>query len=488
MRMLIDGEWVQASDGATIEVTNPTTGDLIDSVPAATKQDVDRAVDAANRAKINIAKMPAHHRAEILRDVSRRISENRDRLVALLNIENGKTFKEIDGWEIDAAARIIDGYADEAKRLHGESVPLHSIPNLENSLAITVHQPLGVIAAIIPFNYPVELWSHKIAGGIAAGNAVITKAPEECPLAILEIARYYEEAGLPKGAHQCLTGYGEVAGARLAEVDGVDMISMTGSTEVGKLISKAAADTLKKVHLELSGNDATIICSDADPDLAAQALVAGRFTSGNGQICCAVKRVFVAREIFESVKAKVLELTAELTVGDHTSPSTDVGPLITLNAAKKVEAQIIQAQQDGATLLVGGQRDNQFINPAVLVDVDMNNVVMREEVFGPVLPLVPFDTIEEAIEMVNSSQYGLQASIFTNDYKAIMAASMKIQVGTVIVNHQTAMRIESLPFGGRKMSGNGGREGYMDTLKDMSETKTIVFKDAYQLYEMPGAH
>ena len=487
MRMLVSGTWTDASDGRTIDVCNPSDGSLIDTVPAATAADVDVAVAAAVAARPVMAAMPAHRRAEILRTVSARMTENRDRLVAMLNAENGKTFREIDGWEIDAAARIIDGYADEAKRLHGETVPLHAIPNLENSMAMTVYQPLGVIAAIVPFNYPVELWSHKVAGGLAAGNCVITKAPEECPLAILEVAKYFEEAGLPAGAHQCLTGWGEVAGARLAEAEGVDMVSMTGSTEVGKLVSKAAADTLKKVHLELGGNDASIICADIDPKVAAEAMVAGRFTSGNGQICCAVKRVFVAREIYEQVKAHVLELTAGLKVGDHTSPETDVGPLITLRAAQRVEAQIAEAVAGGATLAAGGGRRDQFIDPAVFVDVPAESVLLREEVFGPVLPLVPFDTIDEAIALVNDSKYGLQASIFTNDFRAIMAASMKLEVGTVIVNHQTAMRIECLPFGGRKQTGNGGREGFMETLKDMSETKTIVLKDAYDLFTVPGA-
>ena len=487
MRMLISGAWTDASDGTSIDVRNPANGSLIDTVPAATVEDVDRAVAAAVAAKPAMAAMPAHERARILRAVSARITENRTKLVAMLNVENGKTFREIDGWEIDAAARIIDGYADEAKRLHGETVPLHAIPDLENSLAMTIYQPLGVIAAIIPFNYPVELWSHKIAGGLAAGNCVITKAPEECPLAILEVSKYFEEAGLPAGAHQCLTGWGAVAGARLAEAEGVDMVSMTGSTEVGKLVSKAAANTLKKVHLELGGNDASIICADIDPLVAAEAMVAGRFTSGNGQICCAVKRVFVAREIYEQVKAHVLELTSQLQVGDHTKPETDVGPLITLKAAERVEAQIAEAVAGGATLVTGGTRRDQFVDPAVFVDVPSESVLLREEVFGPVLPLVPFETIDEAIEMVNDSKYGLQASIFTNDFRAIMAACMKLEVGTVIVNHQTAMRVECLPFGGRKQTGNGGREGFMETLKDMSETKTIVLKDAYDVFQVAGA-
>ncbi|MEM1298000.1 MAG: aldehyde dehydrogenase family protein [Pseudomonadota bacterium] len=487
MNMLINGAWTGASDAAMMDIVNPSTGAVLGQVPAATAEDADRAVAAAIAAKPTMAAMPAHRRAEILETVSARITENRDHLVRLLNAENGKTFKEIDGWEIDAAARIIKGYAEEAKRLFGHTVPLNGIPNLENSLALTLHQPLGVVAAIIPFNYPVELWSHKVAGGLAAGNCVITKAPEECPLAMLEIAKYYEEAGLPTGAHQILTGYGEVVGPRLAEIDGVDMISMTGSTEVGRLVSAAAARTLKKVHLELGGSDATIICADVDPQVAAEALVAGRFTSGNGQICCAVKRVFIDRRIHKAVVDRIVELTKRLHVGDHTRPETDVGPMITLDAAMRVKGQIDQAMNQGATLLTGGERNGQHIHSAVFVDVAPDNMLLTEEVFGPVLPLVAFDTIDDAIEMVNDSSYGLQASIFTNDFRAIMNAGLKLQVGTVIVNHQTAMRIECLPFGGRKLSGNGGREGFLETLKDMSETKTIVLKDAFDVYRTDAA-
>lgn len=482
MKMLIGGDWVDARDGATMVVDNPSTLAMIDEVPAATREDTDAAVAAALAAKPLMASMPAHRRAEILEAVAARITENRAHLVELLNAENGKTFREIDGWEIDAAARIVKGYAEEAKRLFGHSVPLNGIPNLENSLALTVYQPKGVIAAIIPFNYPVELWSHKVAGGLAAGNCVITKAPEECPLAMLEIARYYEEAGLPAGAHQILTGYGEVVGARLAEIEGVDMVSMTGSTEVGRLVSMAASKTLKKVHLELGGSDATIVCGDIDPQVAAEALVAGRFTSGNGQICCAVKRVYVDRAIFEDVKSRVLNLTRALKVGDHTKADVDVGPMISQRAADGVKAQIDQAVAEGARLLVGGTQEHRHIQPAVFDNVPEDSVLLQEEVFGPVLPLVPFDGIEDAITKVNNCKFGLQASIFTNDFRAIMNAGMKLEVGTVIVNHQTAMRIECLPFGGRKLSGNGGREGFLETLKDFSETKTIVLKDAFEVY------
>ena len=483
--MLIDGEWTAASDGAGIPVLNPANGALIDTVPAGTDADAARAVAAAVRAKSAMAAMPAHRRASILMRVAARMEADRTELVRLLNLENGKTFREVNGWEIDAAIRIFRGYAEEAKRLTGHTVPLHGIANLENSMAFTVYQPLGVIAVIIPFNYPVELWSHKVAAGLAAGNAVITKPPEDCPLTMLRISRYFEEEGLPAGAHQIVTGYGDVVGAHLAKSPDVQMISMTGSTEVGKIIARAAADTLKKVHLELGGNDATIIMGDVDPEVAADALVAGRFTSGNGQICCAVKRVLVDDRIFDQVRDAVVARTARLKVGDHTLPDTDVGPLINDKAARRVEAQLAQAVADGATLVCGGKREGNFIHPSVLVNVALDSAAFQDEIFGPVLPLVRFNGIDEAIRIANRSRYGLQAAIFTNDLNAAMNAAMKLEVGTVVVNHQSAMRIECLPFGGIKSSGNG-REGFMQTLKDMSEVKTVILKDAYSVYDVPA--
>lgn len=482
MKMLIDGEWTGAADGAGIPVLNPANGALIDTVPAATEADTLRAVAAAVRAKTAMAAMPAHRRAAILLGVAARMQANRAELVRLLNLENGKTLREVDGWEIDAAIRILRGYAEEAKRLNGHAVPLHGIPGLENSMAFTAYRPLGVVAVIIPFNYPVELWSHKLAAALAAGNAVITKPPEDCPLTMLTIARYFEDEGLPHGAHQIVTGYGPVVGACLARSPDVQLISMTGSTETGKAIARAAAETLKKVHLELGGNDATIVMGDVDPDVAADALVAGRFTSGNGQICCAVKRVLVDERIFDQVRDAVVARTARLKVGDHTLPDTDVGPLINERGAQRVEAQLAQAVADGATLVCGGQRNGNFIQPAVLTGVKLDSAAFQDEIFGPVLPLVRFRGIDDAIRIANDSRYGLQAAIFTNDLNAAMNAAMKLEVGTVIVNHQSAMRIECLPFGGIKNSGNG-REGFMDTVKDMSEVKTVVLKDAYQVYD-----
>lgn len=478
MDMLIDGGWTPASNGAVDPVLNPANDDQIATVPRAGAADVARAVAAAQGGKDRMAAMPAWRRYEILETVARRIEANQTELGLLLCRENGKRIGETTS-EVGVAARIFRGYAEEAKRIFGRSVPLDSIPGREKSLALTMRQPLGVIAAIVPFNYPVELWSHKIAGGLAAGNAVITKTPEDCPLAVIEIARYLEEAGLPRGAHQLLTGGREV-GEALVRAEGVQMIAMTGSTAAGKRILEAAASTLKKVHLELGGNDATIVCEDADVAATATALVAGRFTSGNGQICCAVKRVLVHRSIYSKLLDAVAERTAKLKVGDPLDPSTDVGPLINRRGAERVEAQVRQAVADGATIVAGGERSGNFFQPTILTGVQPGTPAFADETFGPVLPLIPYDDFDAALALANDSPFGLQAAIFTRDLGRVMHAYQVLDVGTVVVNHTTAVRVETLPFGGNKGSGNG-REGIHDTLHEMSKEKTLLMHEVFGL-------
>lgn len=476
MHMLIDGVWTDASDGGTDAVLNPATNAELDRVPRATVADVDRAVAAAQRGAMLMAALPAHRRYEILEAVARRIEADQTRLGELLCRENGKRIGETTS-EVGVAARIFRGYAEEAKRLFGKSVPLDSIPGREKSLAITTRHPLGVIAAIVPFNYPVELWSHKVAGGLAAGNAVITKTPEDCPLAIIEITRFLEDEGLPRGAHQLLTGGREV-GEALVRAEGVQMIAMTGSTAAGRRILEVAAATLKKVHLELGGNDATIVCADADIEATADALIAGRFTSGNGQICVAVKRVLVERPIFEALLAAVASRTRTLKLGDPHDPRTDIGPLINRHGAERVEAQVNQAIADGATVVTGGKRHDNFFEPTILTGVTPGTPAFADETFGPVLPLIPFDSFEQALELVNDSPFGLQAAIFSNDMRRVMRAYEVLDVGTVVVNHTTAVRVETLPFGGNKGSGNG-REGIHDTLLEMTKEKTLLLHEIF---------
>lgn len=476
MDMLIDGMWTGASDGAVDPVLNPATNAQIASVPRATPDDVARAVEAAQAGAKAMAAMPAWRRYEILEAVARRMEANQNQLGILLCRENGKRIGETTS-EVGVAARIFRGYAEEAKRLFGKSVPLHAIPGREKSMAITMRQPLGVIAAIVPFNYPVELWSHKVAGGLAAGNAVITKTPEDCPLAVIEIAKYMEEVGLPRGAHQVLTG-GRDVGEALVRSPGVQMIAMTGSTAAGRRILEVAAQTLKKVHLELGGNDATIVCGDADITATAEALISGRFTSGNGQICCAVKRVLVDRAVYAPLLEAVTERTRKLRVGDPMDPATDVGPLINRRGAERVDAQVRQAVADGAIVVTGGTRRDNFYEPTILIGVTPGTPAFADETFGPVLPLLPFDSFEDALMLANDSPFGLQAAIFTRDIRRVMRAYEVLDVGTVVVNHTTAVRVETLPFGGNKGSGNG-REGIHDTLHEMSKEKTLLLHEIF---------
>ncbi len=475
--MLIDGAWVGAASGAVDEIVNPANGARLDSVPRGGPDDVERAVAAAQQGKKRIAAVPAHERCAILLRVADAIERERDSLARLLAQENGKTRRETLG-EIGAAIRIWRGYAEEAKRIFGKVTPLDSVPGLERSLAITMRQPLGVVAAIAPFNYPAELWSHKAAGALAAGNAVITKPPSACPLTIMRIAEIMEAAGLPKAAHQLVTGPGEVVGAALVRAEGVQMVTMTGSTAAGRQILKDAGDTLKKVHLELGGNDATIVCADADANAVATDLISGRFTSGNGQICCAVKRVLADRAIYDDLLARLVAKTKTLRLGDPLNDDTDVGPLITERAARRVEEQVKKAAQDGAEILVGGKRSGNFFEPTILTGVRPGMDAFAEEIFGPVLPIVPFANFDEALALANDSPYGLQAAIYTRDVGRIMEAFRTLEVGTVVVNHSTAIRVENLPFGGAKMSGNT-REGIHETLLDMTEQKTLLLNNVF---------
>jgi lactaldehyde dehydrogenase len=475
--MLIDGEWVGAADGAVDAIVNPATGAEVGSAPRAGHEDVARAVAAAQQGKKRIAAAPAHERCAILMRVAEAIEREREPLARLLAQENGKTRRETFN-EIGAAIRIWRGYAEEAKRIFGKVTPLDSVPGLERSIAITMRQPVGVVAAIVPFNYPAELWSHKAAGALAAGNAVITKPPEECPLTVMRIAEMMEAAGLPKAAHQVVTGLGEVVGAALVRAKGVALVTMTGSTEAGRQILKDAADTLKRVHLELGGNDATIVCADADIGAVAADLIAGRFTSGNGQICCAVKRVIADRAVYDDLMDRIVAKTRKLRLGDPLDEETDVGPLITERAARRVEAQVNKAVQDGAEILIGGKRSGAFYEPTVLADVRPGMDAYCEEIFGPVLPIIPYKRFDEALALANDSPYGLQAAIYTRDIGRIMQAFRTLEVGTVVVNHTTAIRVENLPFGGAKMSGNT-REGLHETLLDMTEQKTLLMSDVF---------
>jgi len=477
MKMLIDGQWTGASDGGTLAVRNPGTGETIDTVPSATPADVNRALEAAVEGRRRMRALPAHRRSEILSAAADSLHAAQEDLARLLARENGKPIRQTRD-EVAVTARIFRGFAEEGRRLFGRTVPMDAIPGNERHFAVTVREPLGVVAAIVPFNYPVELYAHKAAAALAAGNAVIAKPPSACPLTLLRIAGILEEAGLPRAGHQMITGPGEAVGEALVRSPVVRLVSLTGSTAVGMRLSRLAAETLKKVHLELGGNDATIVCADADLEKAAEAVVLGRLARGNGQICCAVKRVFVDRRVYTEFSALLAAKAAALRVGDQLAEETDVGPLISEEAARKAQAAVREAVGAGARLLVGGERHGAFLDPTVLADVPVHTPLFREETFGPVAPLVPFERDEEAVEMANDTPFGLQAAVFTRDISRALTIARGLEVGGVIINWSSALRAETLPFGGTKLSGHG-REGIHDTLEEMTEQKVILVHDAF---------
>jgi lactaldehyde dehydrogenase len=459
----------------TLEIRNPADGSLLGTMEIADEAQVAATIAQAQEGRRAMAALPAHARADLLQRIADGIAAREEELANLLARENGKPIVQTRG-EVAAAIRIFRGFAEESKRIFGRQIPLDAVPGLEHNLAFTRREPLGVIAAIVPFNYPVELYAHKAAAALAAGNAVIVKPPEKCPLAVIEIGGIVEQAGAPQHAHQVIGGGPEVAAA-LASDPGVQLISLTGSTVAGRAISALAAPTLKRVHLELGSNDPMIVCADADLDKAAEAIVLGRLARGNGQICCAVKRIFVEDAVHDELAAKLLEQAKGLKVGDPLEEDTEVGPLITEAAAKAVEASIQQAVADGATLALGGGRNGNFVEPTVLTGVGPDEPSIQQEIFGPVAPLVRVESAEQAVDFANDSEFGLHAAVFTRDVQRAFRLASRLEAGGVIVNGSTALRSENLPFGGVKQTG-GAREGLHDTLRDMTEEKTIIVMDA----------
>ncbi|GAA3744286.1 aldehyde dehydrogenase family protein [Plantactinospora mayteni] len=465
-----------SASGSVITVHNPGTGEPLGEVESTSPERLAEAVEQAQLGQAAMAAMPAHERAALLGRIADLVEGERAELARLLAAENGKPLPQTRG-EVEAAIRIFRGYAAEATRIFGRQTPLDAVPGLERHLAVTVREPLGVVAALVPFNYPVELYAHKAAAALAAGNAVLVQPPARCPLALARIAELVEAAGAPRYAHRLVPGGVRVSQA-LAESPGVAAVSLTGSTEAGREIARRGAGTLKKVLLELGGNDALIVCADADVEAAARAVVLGRLARGNGQICCAVKRVYVQEPVHDDFVSALLAQTAKLSVGDQLLESTDVGPLIAESAAERVEAAVGRLVADGARLATGGTRRGAFVDPAVLVDVPTESAAFAEEIFGPVAPVARFTDPADAVRMANESPYGLQAAVFTRDISRAFTIARQLDVGGVVINGSTALRAENLPFGGTKDTG-GYREGLHDTLRDLTRQKTVVVTEAF---------
>lgn len=477
MKMFIGGQAVDSVLGKSFSVHNPATGEIIDSVPQAGPEDVKQAIASARKGRIIMASLPAHERSEILKRTAALISAQLEELSQLLTAENGKTIRQCRA-EMATTQRLFVDFAEEAKRIRGNYLPMDGVPGLERMVAYTVRQPVGIVFGIIPFNYPPELFAHKIPGAIAAGAAVIVKLPELCPLTVLRIGQLMFEAGLPGDAMQMLTGYPQELGDELLTNPDIRMISFTGSAGTAKIIAGKAADSLKRLAFELGGTDAMIVMEDADIGAAADAVVQGRLTNGAGQICCAVKRVLVQESIYPEFLNALLDRRSKIKMGDPRKEETDLGPLISAAAVEKMDAQVQQSVKMGARCIAGGKRvPPNFYEPTVLVDVTPDMPVMKDEVFGPVAPVLAFKDVEDAIGIANSSPYGLQSSVFSSNISTALKVAHSLEVGGVVINGSCAFRPGNVPFGGAKQSGIG-RESIVDTVLEMTEQKTIVINEA----------
>ena len=465
MDMLIDGEYVNDMDRE--DVINPYTGEVIDTVPISHLNNVDKAIEAANNAKKFLQEMSAFKVSNKLFNVCDKLKENRDDFVELLTKEVGKPINE-SYVELDRSIETLKLAAEEAKRIYGESVPLDAGLNGKGFFAFTQKLPLGVVAAITPFNYPLNLTIHKIAPAIAAKNTVIIKPPTNAPLTVMKFAELVNEE-FPDGVINVITGYGSEVGDALVASQKIDKISFTGSVLTGLLIAQRAG--MKKVTLELGGNDPLVVLDDANIDAAVKGVINGAYLNA-GQVCMGVKRIIVQEGIYNKFKTRLVEETSKIKMGNPMDKSTQLGTLISEKAAMQVEETVNNAVNAGAEILTGGKRNGAFYEATVIDKVTPDMDLVVNETFGPVAPLIKVKTVDEAIQIANATEYGLQAGVFTENYMNAMRCANEIEAGTVFINKQSTFRTDNMPFGGFKNSGCG-KEGIKYAVEEMTKTKLI---------------
>lgn len=451
-----------------MEVVSPYDGSVVERVPEYTEDQVREAIRRAAQAAPGMAAMPAYQRGAILNKAAQLIAGQVDDLAQLMARENGKPLK----YTRAEAVRAVDTFnfaADEARRLHGETIPLDAAAGGVGKIGYFIRVPVGVIGAITPFNFPLNLSAHKVAPAIAAGCPVVMKPAPATPLTVLRLAEILRQAGLPDGAFEVVTGGADV-GTWLTTDPRIAMISFTGSVPVAHQITRTAG--LRRVVLELGGNAATIIDADANVDHAIGRNIIGAF-SYSGQTCISVQRIYIHRSRYDEFRQKFLAATAKLVVGDPLSEQTDIGPLINDGAADRIESWIAEAVQQGATIAFGGTRQGRMFQPTVLENVRPEMQLMCSEAFGPVVSLVPFDDFEDALAQVDDSPFGLQAGVYTRNLNNAMRAVQRLNVGGVIINDVPTLRIDHMPYGGNKDSGVG-REGPRFAIEEMTTLKMVV--------------
>ena len=465
---LIGGEWVDAASGAVFAVTNPATGAVIGHVPALSREEVTRAIDAAYAVQAAWRAKTGKERAAILRRLYQLMMENQDDLALILTTEQGKPLAEAKG-EIAYAAGFIEWFGEEAKRVYGDTIPNH----LPGRRIIVQKEPIGVFAAITPWNFPSAMITRKAGPGWAAGCTGVIRPASQTPFSALAIAVLAERAGMPAGVCNVITGPSSVTGQELCENPKVRKLSFTGSTRVGSLLLAQCAPTVKKTSMELGGNAPFIVFDDADVDAAVAGAMASKYRN-SGQTCVCANRFLVQTGIYDRFAAKLVEAVNGLKVGHGTDDGVTQGPLINAAAVAKVEEHIADSLARGARILTGGKRHalgGSFFEPTVMADVPPDAAVMGEETFGPLAPLVRFETEAEAIALANDTEFGLAAYFYSRDVGRIFRVAEGIEAGIVGIN-EGIISTEVAPFGGVKASGLG-REGSKYGIEDYLEIKYL---------------
>lgn len=471
----INGEWVKSASGETFENVNPAdTTDIVGRFPISNAEDVNAAVAAAKEAATKWRRTPAPKRAELLFTLGEILRAKKDRYTQEMTREMGKVLKEAGG-DVQEAIDCTYYTAGEGRRLHGFTTPAE----MPNKFAMCVRQPVGLCGLITPFNFPMAIPSWKLIPALVCGNTVVIKSGEDVPLSALNLVKACEEAGIPKGVVNLVNGYGE-AGAALVDHQDVRLISFTGSTDTGRIIAEACARDNKIVSLEMGGKNAIIVMDDADVDNAVEGSLWGAFGT-SGQRCTASSRLVVHKKIYKKFVQKLVERVKTLRVGNGLDPKVDVGPVINEDAMEKILGYIhIGSKVDKATLAAGGNRLTKgdygkgwFIEPTVFSDVRPGMRIAQEEIFGPVTSVIPFSTLDEAIEIVNGVKYGLSSAIYTQDVNKAFYAMQELYTGIAYVNSATIGAEVHLPFGGTKGTGNGHREAGTQVLDIFSEWKSL---------------
>jgi acyl-CoA reductase-like NAD-dependent aldehyde dehydrogenase len=468
-KLFINGQWVKG--GPTIEVRNKYTQEVFAILPSARQDDVDEAISAAKQAAPLMASMPAHRRSVILNKIADILRVRKEEMARTIATEAGKALK-FARIEVDRAISTFTIAAEETKRIFGETVPLDAVPAGEGYFGFWTRRPVGVVVAISPFNFPLNLVAHKVAPALAAGNSVVLKPASTTPVTAVKLCEIIQEAGLPAGVLNLIVGSGSTVGEWLVTDPRVSKVTFTGSPAIGERITQIAG--IKKITLELGNNSPVIVTPDADLKQVAKRCSIGAYYN-SGQVCISVQNIYSQREIHTPFLEEFVQASQDMVVGDPLDERVDIGPMIDPKEVDRIESWVQEALDNGAQVLTGGRREQSIYWPTVLGNVNPEMKVVSQEAFAPVASVIPYDDFEDALRMANNTEYGLQAGIFTSDIQRVFQAVRHLNFGGVIINDTPAFRADHMPYGGNRRSGIG-REGVRFAIEDMTNIQMVAIR------------